>query len=65
MSDQNHTTSNGSNTAMAFILGGVVVAIGVLAWIYYGGDVPVADQPDIRIELPGGGAVEGEVTPGN
>lgn len=64
MSDQTHSTG-GSNAALAFVLGGVVVALGVLAWLYFGGEVPSADQPDVRIELPGGGAVEGEVTSGN
>ncbi|MHA6262259.1 hypothetical protein ACXYMO_03575 [Arenibacterium sp. CAU 1754] len=62
MSDQTSNTSNSGNGALAFILGGVVVALGVLAWFIFGGGIPAADQPDIRIELPGGKAIEGEVS---
>lgn len=56
----NTTQSSGGSSALAFILGGVVVALGVIAWIVFGG----ADEPDVRIELPGGGAIEGEVEGG-
>ncbi|GHF45097.1 hypothetical protein [Seohaeicola zhoushanensis] len=62
MSDQTHSTLSGGNGALAFILGGVVVALLVLGWIIFGGKLPGTDQPDIRIELPGGKAVEGTVT---
>lgn len=62
MSDQTHGTSSGGSSAFAFILGGVVVAMLALGWIVFGGGIPTADQPDIRIELPGGKAVEGEIT---
>lgn len=44
----------------AFVLGGVVVALAVLAWVFFGGEV-VQDEPDISIEVPGVGSIEGEV----
>lgn len=53
-------TNNGSSGAMAFILGGVVVALAVLGWVVLGGSVPT-DEPDISIEVPGVGTVEGDV----
>ena len=62
ISDQTHSTPAGGNTALAFILGGVVVALLAVGWIVFGGGLPSAEQPDIRIELPGGKAVEGTVT---
>lgn len=50
---------SGSNVSLAFILGGVVVAILVLAWIFTGGDFGTAGDgvaPDgdtsISIETP-------------
>lgn len=55
------TQTPGSNSALAFILGGVVVALGLVAWFAFGGGVPTADKPDVRIELPGGKTIEGEV----
>ena len=49
-----------SNNSGAFILGGVVVALAVVAWVVFGGGLS-SDEPDISIELPGVGSVEGEV----
>ena len=41
------------NSAMAFILGAVVVVLVGLGWyIWSGGDVPQADEPEIQIDLP-------------
>ena len=62
MSDQTQHSSGSSNGngALAFILGGVVVALAILGWFVLGGENPV-DQPDVSIELPGGGVIEGEV----
>ncbi|MCB1507419.1 MAG: hypothetical protein KDI98_01220 [Hyphomicrobiaceae bacterium] len=55
------TTSNtGINSTLAFLLGGALVAIAVLAAI--SADlIPIGDQPDVSITLPGVGTVEGEV----
>ncbi|WP_264213825.1 hypothetical protein [Leisingera thetidis] len=62
MSDQSRNSSgSGPGTgALAFILGGVVVAVVVIGWFVFGGANPV-DEPDLRIELPDGSAIEGEV----
>ena len=60
MSDQTHTSSKAGNGALAFILGGVVVALAVLGWFVMGGENPV-DESDISIQLPGGGKIEGEI----
>lgn len=59
MSDTN--TSSSSSAPSAFILGGLVVAIGVIAWAVFGGGF-TTDEPDISITVPGVGSVEGEVT---
>lgn len=56
-----NTTGGGSNTAMAFILGGVVVVLAVIAYVFFAGGMPGADQPDISINVPGVGSVEGSV----
>lgn len=49
-----------SNNTNAFILGGVVVALAVIAWVVFG-DGLTTDQPDVSIEVPGVGSIEGEV----
>ncbi|OIQ25031.1 MAG: hypothetical protein BM562_17585 [Alphaproteobacteria bacterium MedPE-SWcel] len=54
------TYTGNSNTALAFILGAVVVALAVVGWFVLGGENPV-DKPDISFELPGGGVIEGEI----
>ena len=53
------TQTRNSNTGLAFILGGVVVALAVVAWFAFGGSAP-DDGADFRIEVPGVGTVEGE-----
>ncbi len=64
MSDEIHNNSGsgsgGGMGALAFILGGVVVALAVIGWFVLGGENPV-DEPDLRIELPDGSAIEGDV----
>lgn len=43
-----------SSSAMAFILGAVVVILGGVIWyISTGGDVPGNEKADIEIDLPG------------
>ena len=47
------STETKSNSAMAFVLGAVVVVLGGLVWyISTGGQMPGQDQADIKIELP-------------
>ncbi|QBF33274.1 hypothetical protein [Thalassococcus sp. S3] len=62
MADQTNTGSSSSNSALAFIVGGLVVALAVLAWVVFSGGMPSSDDADIRIEVPGIGAVEGQAT---
>ena len=50
-------TETGGNSTMAFIIGGLVVAVGVIAWFIYGGDVTPASggggtKTNITIENP-------------
>jgi len=52
--------SSGSNGFLTFIVGGLVVAVVVMAWLLSGGELP-GDKPDISIEVPGVGTVEGNV----
>lgn len=50
----------GGNSGMAFVLGAVVIVVAILAWFMLGGGLP-RDEPDVSIQLPGGGRIEGEV----
>ncbi len=60
MSDRQHSNSN--NTFLAFIVGGLLVAVVVLGWLFYSG---AEDSNDLNISIEGGGdavdAVEGAV----
>ena len=49
-----------SNTGLAFVLGGVVVALAIVAWFALGGEMP-GDKPDVSITVPGVGKVEADV----
>ncbi|SLN42185.1 hypothetical protein AQS8620_01672 [Aquimixticola soesokkakensis] len=52
MSDTPKTASG--NTALAFILGAVVVVLAGLVWyMSTGGELPGASEPEIQIDLPG------------
>ncbi len=53
-------TRSSSNTVLAFLVGGLIVGLGTVAWALYGGELP-GDDPDISIEVPGVGTLEGEV----
>lgn len=64
MSDHIHYPSGAGrkgSSVVAFILGAVVVALFVIGYSVYTGSMPVPDDPDIRIELPSGTAIEGEI----
>lgn len=65
MSDQTQNNSQSGNSMLAFIVGALVVAVGVLGWIVYGGgDLDGSD--DVTISIEGGGAaveaIEGVVS---
>ncbi|WP_171060486.1 hypothetical protein [Poseidonocella sp. HB161398] len=43
------------NTTLAFLLGACLVAlVGVVAYVYTGGDFGQESEPEIQIDLPGG-----------
>ncbi|QYX56429.1 hypothetical protein K1T73_15450 [Roseovarius sp. SCSIO 43702] len=52
MSDPREPHERSSNSTLAFIVGGLVVAVAVIAWIMYGGDA--GDDGDINVEVEGG-----------
>lgn len=64
MSDQTQNSSSSSNSFLAFVVGGLVVAVVVLGWMLYGGDLGGSD--DLTISIEGGGeaveAIEGAVS---
>jgi len=51
MSDQKEPHENSSNSFLAFVVGGLVVAVGIIAWIMYGSD----ESGDVDINVDGGG----------
>ncbi|QIE44964.1 hypothetical protein G5B38_05165 [Pseudohalocynthiibacter aestuariivivens] len=63
MSEQSETTRNSGNGFLAFVVGGLVVAVGVMAWLLYGGG-EANDDVNISIEgaAPAAEAVEDAVT---
>lgn len=42
----------GSQNTLFFIVGGLIVLVGVIAWVVFGGEMPGGDQTDITIEAP-------------
>lgn len=67
MSDPNNRPTPDNRPAssgisgLAFIVGGLVVAVAVLAWLFYGGDVErgAGDGGDVNISVEGGESVDG------
>ena len=59
MSDQTNTSSSGSISA--FLLGGAFAALAVIGYLLYANGGDVVDQPDVRIDVPGVGSIEGDV----
>ncbi|WP_141693231.1 DUF1071 domain-containing protein [Thioclava sp. SK-1] len=46
---------NNSGNTKSFLIGALIVVVAGLGWyIYSGGDVPSADEPEIQIDLPDG-----------
>jgi hypothetical protein len=47
--------NNGGNTGLGIIIGALVVVVaGISYYLFTGGDVPGADEPEIQIDLPDG-----------
>jgi hypothetical protein len=46
------TQSRGTIAGLAFVVGALVVAVGVLGYFFWGGEAPNDDDVDIKIELP-------------
>lgn len=59
MSDRTNTASSGS--VSGFILGGVLAALVVVGYLVYANGGEVVDEPDVSIEVPGVGSIEGNV----
>ena len=60
MSDQTKHGSGGDRF-MAFVLGGLLVVAMAAGYIAYTGGVPFVERPDVRIELPGGAEITGNI----
>lgn len=56
MSTNTTVTSSG---ATWFIAGLLIAGMAIVGFVYFGGDLPAQDKPDIRIEVPGA-VIEGE-----
>ena len=53
MSDPRETPAGrGSQNTLFFIVGGLIVLVGIVAWVVFGGEMPGGDQTDITIEAP-------------
>ena len=57
----NQSSNSSDNSGMAFVLGGLVVAIVVMGYFVMNGGSFGTEQPDISITVPGVGSVEGSV----
>jgi hypothetical protein len=42
----------GSQNTLFFIVGGLIVLVGIVAYVVFGGKMPGGDQTDIIIEAP-------------
>jgi hypothetical protein len=49
---RNGSPGGGSNNALYFIVGGLVVLVAVLAYLFLGGNGDMAGDTDITIEVP-------------
>lgn len=63
MANQNPQNSGGGNSGLAFIVGALVVAVGVMAYVMYSGGG--SDDADISISLDGAGDAVEEAVSGN
>ncbi len=46
------TNSGGGNTGLAFIVGAVVVVLGVIAWVMFSGGMTQTKKVDVDVDLP-------------
>lgn len=47
------STDSGSNNALYFIVGGLVVVVGIVAFLFFGGYLPgTTDTTNITVEAP-------------
>lgn len=53
MADQSTQQSSGGNSGLAFIVGALVVAVGVLAYVMFGGGVATDGGENFTISIEG------------
>lgn len=53
-------SSGGGNTAMAFIIGAVVVVLAIVAWVVFSGGMSQTKKVDVDVDLP---AIEAPTLP--
>ena len=54
MADNINNTGGGGNTGLAFIIGGIVVVLAVVAWFVFarGGVAPASKDINVDVNLP-------------
>ncbi|MDP1911826.1 hypothetical protein [Brevundimonas sp.] len=54
MADNINNTGSGGNTGLAFIIGGIVVVLAIVAWFVFarGGMAPETKEVNIDVNLP-------------
>ena len=54
MTDNNNTGGGGGNAGLAFIVGGIVVVLAIVAWFVFarGGMAPESKDIDVDISVP-------------
>lgn len=48
----NNPGNSGGNTAMAFIIGAVVVVLAIVAWVVFSGGMNQTKKVDVDVDLP-------------
>jgi len=46
------TQARGTIAGLAFVVGGLIVAVAVMGWFMFGGEKPADDDVDLTITLP-------------
>jgi hypothetical protein len=54
MADDTNNSSGGGNTGLAFIVGGLVVVLAIVAWFVFarGGLAPATKEVNVDVNLP-------------